>query len=186
MAAFFPCQPLPSGSFLMSSSIFLCFKVSTTSAKLPLRRSGVPRAVLDKDSPLCRPPSSAFWGEVDELCGANEDITLLPSTSWKTNTFLNSVNSYFKLVCSLFGWDIKIKSEMFCKSKWNKENSKKNILTLQANTRVSQRSTRERKTGRFSPLNWVQMIIQAYAAESILISFVYFSAFESLRFSYEC
>lgn len=76
-------QALPSGSFLMSSSIFLCFRVSTTSARLPLRLSGVPRAVLDKDSPLWRPPSSAFKGEVDELCGANEDITLLPSTSWK-------------------------------------------------------------------------------------------------------
>lgn len=73
---------LPSGSLLISSSIFLCFRVSTTSARLPLRLSGVPSAVLDKDSPLWRPPSSAFEGEVDELCGANEDITLLPSTSW--------------------------------------------------------------------------------------------------------
>lgn len=60
----------PSGSFLISSSILRCFSVSTTSARLPLRLSGVPRVPAAKPPSLQGrppPPPSSLPGEV-ALC----------------------------------------------------------------------------------------------------------------------
>lgn len=56
---------LPSCSVLVSSTSFFCFSVSTTSARLPLRRSGVPKARLIIGSPRSLEHSSGLGGEVE-------------------------------------------------------------------------------------------------------------------------
>lgn len=56
---------VPSCSVFVISSSFFCFSVSTTSARLPLRRSGVPNADPLSRSLRSRAPSSGLCGEVE-------------------------------------------------------------------------------------------------------------------------
>lgn len=72
---------VPSCSVFVISSSFFCFSVSTTSARLPLRRSGVPKAELLSRSPRSLAPSSGLCGEVELFRKEYKEHTLLLSDS---------------------------------------------------------------------------------------------------------
>lgn len=74
---------IPSCSVLVISSSFFCFSVSTTSARLPLRRSGVPKLTLLISSQRSRPPSSGLCGEVEVFRKEYKEHNLLLSDSCK-------------------------------------------------------------------------------------------------------
>lgn len=76
---------IPSCSVFVISSSFFCFRVSTTSARLPLRRSGVPNADPLSRSLRSRAPSSGLCGEVELFWKEYREHTLLLSDSCKTN-----------------------------------------------------------------------------------------------------
>ena len=76
-------QHIPSCSVLVISSSFFCFSVSTTSARLPLRRSGVPKLTLVISSLRSRPPSSGLFGEVEVFRKEYREHNLLLSDSCK-------------------------------------------------------------------------------------------------------
>ena len=76
---------VPSCSVFVISSSFFCFSVSTTSARLPLRRSGVPNADPLSRSLRSRAPSSGLCGEVELFRKEYREHTLLLSDSCKTN-----------------------------------------------------------------------------------------------------
>lgn len=76
-------QSIPSCSVLVISSSFFCFSVSTTSARLPLRRSGVPKLTLVISSLRSRPPSSGLFGEVEVFRKEYREHNLLLSDSCK-------------------------------------------------------------------------------------------------------
>lgn len=72
---------IPSCSVFVISSSFFCFSVSTTSARLPLRRSGVPKADPLSKSLRSRAPSSGLCGEVELFRKEYKEHTLLLSDS---------------------------------------------------------------------------------------------------------
>lgn len=76
-------QHIPSCSVLVISSSFFCFSVSTTSARLPLRRSGVPKLTLVISSLRSRLPSSGLCGEVEVFRKEYREHNLLLSDSCK-------------------------------------------------------------------------------------------------------
>lgn len=95
---------IPSCSVFVISSSFFCFSVSTTSARLPLRRSGVPNADPLSRSLRSRAPSSGLCGEVELFRKEYREHTLLLSDSCKTNTSWRGGNKglYLYLVMSVF------------------------------------------------------------------------------------
>ncbi len=87
---------IPSCSVFVISSSFFCFNVSTTSARLPLRRSGVPKAELLSRSPRSLAPSSGLCGEVELFRKEYKEHTLLLSDSCRrTQRSLNRVTFFF-------------------------------------------------------------------------------------------
>lgn len=86
-------QSIPSCSVLVISSSFFCFSVSTTSARLPLRRSGVPKLTLVISSLRSRPPSSGLFGEVEVFRKEYREHNLLLSDSCKETKQCQNVGS---------------------------------------------------------------------------------------------
>lgn len=86
-------QHIPSCSVLVISSSFFCFNVSTTSARLPLRRSGVPKLTLVISSLRSRPPSSGLFGEVEVFRKEYREHNLLLSDSCKETKQCQNMSS---------------------------------------------------------------------------------------------
>lgn len=87
-------QSIPSCSVLVISSSFFCFSVSTTSARLPLRRSGVPKLTLVISSLRSRPPSSVLFGEVEVFRKEYREHNLLLSDSCKKNKTMSELGLF--------------------------------------------------------------------------------------------